>query len=316
VGWRKLPIRAQRTVEQWVFQPDGGVEGFIQRDPNNFSGDIRIPMEKALLFRTTSNKSNPEGRSLLRGAWRAWYFKKRLQEIEAIGIERDLAGLPIGWVPVEWLSDDAASEQVANLNRMKKLVTNIRRDEQEGVIMPLVYDDDGNKLIDLTLLATGGSRQFDTNEIILRYDRGIAGAVLADFVMLGHETTGTFSLSRDKTSLFMLALNSLLDSVASIFNRHAIPRLFAVNGMERENLPRLAHGEIEKIELGALGNFLRELSQAGAALFPDERLENALRQMAHLPERDPDAPPPLPTLPPPSESPSDQNRVPATSTEG
>jgi hypothetical protein len=309
--WPEFPVhRLQRKLEQQS-PPSLQSRSIYIRDVRHTSptDTVCIQVDSPTHMFLAGQTCVPTHNSLLRGAWRAWYFKKRLQEIEAIGIERDLAGLPIGWVPVEWLSENPTPDQATNLARMKKLVTNIRRDEQEGVIMPLVYDDDGSKLIDLTLLATGGSRQFDTNEIILRYDRGIAGAVLADFVMLGHETTGTFSLSKDKTSLFMLALNSLLDSIASVFNRHAIPRLFQVNGIEREAMPELVHGAVEKIELGALGNFLRELSQAGAGLFPDERLENTLRQMANLPERDPEAPPPLPELPPMT-PPSDQDVVP------
>lgn len=59
----------------------------------------RIPMSKAMLFRTESVKDNPEGRSILRNAYRSWYFKRRIQEIEAIGIERDLAGLPVIHAP-------------------------------------------------------------------------------------------------------------------------------------------------------------------------------------------------------------------------
>ena len=58
-------------------------------------GTYTIPMSKALLFRTKSRKNNPEGRSILRNAYRSWYFKRRIQEIEGIGIERDLAGLPV-----------------------------------------------------------------------------------------------------------------------------------------------------------------------------------------------------------------------------
>ena len=53
---------------------------------------VVIPMEKCLLFRTQTHKNNPEGRSILRNAYRSWYFKKRIEEIEGVGIERDLAG--------------------------------------------------------------------------------------------------------------------------------------------------------------------------------------------------------------------------------
>jgi hypothetical protein len=37
-----------------------------------------------LLFRPHSPKNNPEGRSVIRNAYRAYYFIKRLEELEAI----------------------------------------------------------------------------------------------------------------------------------------------------------------------------------------------------------------------------------------
>lgn len=71
------------------------------------------------------------------------------------------------------------------------MVKNLRRNESEGLVLPHGYEAE--------LLSTGGTRQFDTNAIINRYDTKIAQTVLADFIMLGHEKTGSFALSSDKT---------------------------------------------------------------------------------------------------------------------
>ena len=102
IGWRKMPIRAQETLFRWELSEDGGIESMWQVDPAT-GGTHIIPIEKALLFRTTVNKNNPEGRSILRNAYRPWYFKKRIEELEAIGIERDLAGLPVAYLPPEFM---------------------------------------------------------------------------------------------------------------------------------------------------------------------------------------------------------------------
>ena len=72
------------------------------------------------------------------------------------------------------------------------------------------------------LLSTGGTRQFDTNAIINRYDTKIAQTVLADFIMLGHEKTGSFALSSDKTELFSVALGAFLDIICETFNNQGI----------------------------------------------------------------------------------------------
>ena len=108
IGWRKLPIRAQETLYQWEYDDEDNLIAMTQLPPPNY-GLITIPMDKAMLFRTKSRKGNPEGRSILRNAYRSWYFKRRIQEYEGIGIERDLAGLPVFTAPEDiaiWDEDD------------------------------------------------------------------------------------------------------------------------------------------------------------------------------------------------------------------
>lgn len=282
IGWRKISIRSQDTLYKWDFDEHGGIQAIIQQPPPNYN-IIKIPIEKSLLFRTTSRKNNPEGRSILRNAYRPWYFKKNIEEIEGIGIERDLAGLPVAWVPPEILASDADADDKAVYNEIKDIIQNIRRDEQEGVIFPLVHDEDGNKIYDLELMSSGGKRQFDTNEIIKRYDQRIAMTVLADFILLGSNEHGSFALSSDKTDLFAVSLGAWLNSIAAVFNRHAIPRLFKLNGMDLENLPKIKPSDIEKQDLEQLADYVDSLAGAGATLFPNEELQNYLLEIADLP---------------------------------
>lgn len=283
-GWRKMALRAQETVYQWLFDDTGGIRGFIQLD-TNVAKSVEIPIERILLFRTTIIKGNPEGRSILRNAYRPWYFKRHIEETEGIGIERDLAGLPVGWVPPEILAPTATPEQVASKNTMEQIIRNIRRDEQEGVIWPLAYDAQGNKLYDLTLLSTGGNRQFDTNAIIARYDARIAQTILADTILMGHEKVGSYALAESKNDLFTMAITSFVDGMCSVINRFAIPKLFKLNGNSTQLLPKMNHSEIEKVDFKLLTEAIKNLSGAGAVLFPDDELENHLRKLAKLPAK-------------------------------
>lgn len=285
IGWRGFPIRAQSSLWEWQFDENGRILGMVQMAPPDYKLRV-IPMEKSLLFRTTSYKNNPEGRSVLRSAFRPWYFKKHIETIEGIGIERDLAGLPIAWVPPELLSPNASPEDRQVLESIKRIVTNVRRDEQEGIVFPLVYDENGNKVFDFGLLSTGGTRQFNTDAVIARYDQRIAMTVLADFILLGHEQVGSFSLASSKTHLFSVALGTWLNVIAAQFNRIAIPRLFALNSFRLEKLPKLVPGDIEVPNLTELGDYITKLAGAGMDLFPDEKLEDYLRKVANLPKPD------------------------------
>lgn len=284
IGWRKLPIRAQDTLQNWQFDESGEVEAMVQSPPPDFQTRV-IPLEKSLLFRTTVKKNNPEGRSILRNAFRPWFFKRRIEEIEAIGVERDLAGLPMALVPSRIMHPNASATDKALRTEIEKIVRNVKRDEKEGLVFPSDRDPEtGNPVYEFKLLSTGGRRQLDVDQIVKRYDSRIAMSALADFILLGHEKVGSFALSSSKTNIFGTAVGAWLDSIADTFNRKAIPPLFAVNDFRVGRLPMLAHGDIETVDLEELGKIITAASGAGASLFPDPEFENWMRRQMGAPE--------------------------------
>lgn len=290
IGFRKIALRAQETFEKWEFAPNNDVLGMHQLAPPDFKSRY-IPYSKAVLFRTRSPKNNPEGRSILRNCWRPYYFKKRIEEIEAIGIERDLAGLPVAKVPPQVLSPTATDEEKAVVSSMKKLVTSIRRDSNEGVVFPTDETPDGKKTgYSLELLSSSGKRSFDINKTIERYDRRIAMTVLADFIFLGQTGNGSMALSMDKTRLFSAAIGSILDTICETLNNKAIPLLFKLNSFTGlTGLPKLVHEDINSVDIAVLGQFLNNFSAAGASVFgtaenPNIDLVNhVLTKILHLP---------------------------------
>lgn len=279
IGWQKLPIRSQDTLYQWEFDKKDNLKGMTQMPPPDF-GLFTIPIQKALLFRTESAKDNPEGRSILRNAYRPWYFKRRIQEIEAIGVERDLAGLPVFHAPNGIDIWDVNDPEMVNTHAsLLKMVKNIRRDEYEGLVLPYGYE--------FELVSTGGTRQFDTNAIINRYDTKIAQTVLADFIMLGHEKVGSFALSSDKTELFSVAISSFLDIICETFNSQGIPSLIDINGSYFEGItdyPKMRHGDIEEKDIQKMGQYIRDMVGIGIVV-PDDGLEDYVRDVGGLPER-------------------------------
>jgi hypothetical protein len=285
IGWRKWGVRAQETLQEWMIDNDGGIQGMVQMDPSG-GGLHRIPIEKSLLFRTTTNRNNPEGYSLLRNAYRPWHYKRRIEEIEAIGIERDLAGLPMAYVPPEYLSSTATNKQKAVLRSVTEIVQNIKRNEQEGVVFPAAYDDNGNRIFDLTLLSASGARQFDTGAVIQRYDQRMAMSLLSDFLLLGSDRVGSFALGSTKVDLWTLAVDSIAKTIAETVNQFAIPRLLKLNAMRLDKLPVLTYGQVSSVELPEVADFVAKLTDAGV-LTPDHGLEDYLRGLADLPAADP-----------------------------
>jgi len=314
IGWRKLAPRAQDTLDRWEFDPEGGVDGWWQTQ--EMGPDVFLPIEKILLFRTTSYKGNPEGKSILRRAFVSWYYKKRVIEAEAIGVERDLAGMPIFYLPPD-LFDTTDPDKVAAIAEYRHIIENVKNDEQAGLLLPAHYDEAGNQLVKFELAGTGSRRLIDTDTIINRYDRSIAMTVLADFILLGHEKVGSFALSSDKTALFATALGAWLGEIAATFNRHAIPRLYELNGWNPSEAGELVAGDVEKIDIEAFANAVTGLVGAGMITPGSEDDERHARSLLGLPEFIPEAetglgdpipepePEPDPNLPDPEADPDE-----------
>lgn len=289
IGWRKFAGRAQETLLHWVFDDAGDASAMVQLLPTG-GPLLTVPLSRCLHFRTTSYKSNPEGRSIIRNAYTSYYFKKRIQEIEAIGVERDLTGLPVMYVPARWTLQTAQAADKQAFEIAKKVVRDVRRNQQEGVVLPMIFGDAATNYqqeLKLELLATGGRRQFATTEIIQRYNENIAGCVLADFITLGGSGTGgkgSYAMSTNKTDIFSLAMTAILDLIVGEINRKAIPDLLRLNNMADCEVT-LQHGDISRRDLDQLGNYLTSIASAGI-LTPDATLEAHVREEGGLPPAD------------------------------
>lgn len=273
IGWRRLPSRAQTSLAEWEFDEEGDVKAFVQRCEPDFK-TVRIPMSKGLLFRTRISKDNPEGKSLLRNAYRAWFFKKHFEEIEGIGIERDLAGFPVLTAP-EGL--DLWNEEDPRMVKMKadaeSLVASVRRDSEEGILLPHGWE--------LKLLTSGSSRQISIGETIERYDNRIAITMLSDIILIGNNRTGSFALADTKQSLLAAALQAQVSNIADVFNAFAVPRLFALNSFPGLTaLPEIVPSGIQTPSMQEVALMLRAM---GLSIAKDKELLSYLWHILGFP---------------------------------
>lgn len=296
VGWRKFALRPQRTLSRWEYDGDGGIQGMWQ---NTRTGLVFLPIQRCLHFRTTEAGGHPEGRSFLVNARRAYRFQSRLEEFEAVGVERDLAGLPLVEVPVELLSPTATPAQKATLQVIEQVAAGVRNDERAFVLMPssqyVVQDVDEKTGTTRTqamptgykfsLITSGGSRAHDTDKIIKRYSQRIATSFLASFLLLGgSEGKGAQALSGDLTDLFEQAGTGFLDGMTAVINRFGVGNLMRLNGVPPQLWPTLQHGGLSEAAFTAFLDRVNEAVRSGS-ITSDENLETSLRQKLGLPER-------------------------------
>lgn len=289
IGWKKLPIRTQESVQRWEIDLKGDILGFHQLTPQGVSA--YIPMEKAIHYRTTRKRNNPEGWSILRTSYRPYANKKRLEDLEGIGAERDLTGIPKIRVPANVIQG-ADEQSVSARNEWIKVGQGLKVDEQAYVMLPSNRDSNGEFLYDLELIAAPGNRQVNLTQPIERYARQMAMTVLADVILLGHERVGSYAMAETKSDLLNAGIQSFVDDLAEEFTRSAIKRLVVLNGWDERLAPYLEAGQVSNLSTIELGTLLATLSGAGANLLPDKVLQDYLRQRAGLPTGDETEPPP------------------------
>jgi hypothetical protein len=291
IGIRRISPRSQQSLNKWILGDDNVVEGMVQWTPEG--GEVEIPIERSLHFRTTSRRNNPEGRSVLRSGYRSWYFLKRVQEHEAIGIERELAGVPIVRVPAGMITSTEPAD-VAALASYKKIARDLKFNEQGGLVIPSDPWMDaenrpipGTYKVDVDLMNTGGRRAIDTNLTIIRYERDIARSILADFIMLGTDGgRGSYALSEDKSNLFLRSCETTTWQIAAELNKRMVPRLWALNGLDPALMPSIEPGKVAPPNMKELGEFLRNTTLAGFNFSSDTAVSDHLREVGGLPSEE------------------------------
>lgn len=295
IGLLDIAPRSPETTWRWWFDPKDPDEWKAWEQVTESGFRAIIPRERLLLFRTQSVNNNPEGRSLLRSSYISYQRLKLLELAEGRQAIR-AAGLVVARVPGKYMAGSASPEEKAAYASYVALATDVASDKRSAVVLPSDRDDKGNLYVDLSYLPLDTQRAAVSEAAIERYHQRMAARFLAQWILLGAQKSGgSYALASSQTDVFAVALGGWLKTIATEFNRTLIKRLWALNDFDPALQPVLAHGDLEQLDLGALGGFVQQLTAAGMPLFPDPKVENRLRAAAGLPERDPDDPP----LPPP-----------------
>ena len=297
MGVRKLASRAQWTISKFdVDQVTGDCLGVFQ-DYNVGTKQTLIPSNKLLHYKTTNTNADPSGRSILRNAYASYTYLTNLQSIEAIAVERELHGIPIGRMPSDYLSSDATDDQVSLRTSFEKALRDLKLNEQGYILLPsdLLLDAEGkatggvgSRLMDVELIASNGNRNIEIDPIIKRYQHDIARSVMAEFLMLGGSSTGSYAMSKSKTDIFLRSVESYINSIFDVLNRQLIEPLWKLNGLDFALMPKVIPGDVAPHDLHELGSYLRNLNGANINLNDQMDIVDALLENAELPALDRD----------------------------
>lgn len=277
IGWKKLPIRAQESIEGFVFDKDGNELKGVKQNVSKLGLSIEnryqyrdkmevvLPRSKFLHFRVGKHRGDPFGQSPLRHVHGFWRYLAAIEEIEATGVAKDLVGLPVLYLPPQYLSADATPEQKAIRAYYENAMRNLQMNQQSAMILPQAHDPDTKTpLFDLQLLSLDGKKAIDTSKVKEYYKTMIMTALFADVLIMGQTSTGSFALGQIKNSLTGTAAEVLLKNISTVLTNDLARQTYELNGWD---MSRMGKFDYEDLDTADLETFSKAIQRFGATGF-------------------------------------------------
>lgn len=262
VTWKKLAPRHPLDVDDWITDAHGGPAGVAMTNAET-NTKVAIPISKLLVFTNNKEAGDMTGISMLRPAFKPWYFKSQLEKIDAIQKERHGIGIPVIKLPVGYKPADKALAQ--NLGR------NLRTNEQAHIVLPPMWE------IDFADLKGNPVNVLDS----IKYHNGeIVKNILAPFM-----EPGASQGKDDDRIIFLKSSRTAADILVDVFNKYLIPQLVDYN-WQRVGYPKICARRIgEQADWRTMSFAIRNMVGAGI-IRPDDRLEENIREEMDLPAAD------------------------------
>jgi hypothetical protein len=302
VGLRKIAPRSQETIRRWNFSEDGrelesvgqSLE-FVEHGSryrnltNSKDGLLTIDRSKFMLFSADSVKGNPEGKSILKAVYLPYKQMTLLKDQLLLGIAKDLSAIPIVGLPAAMMDKGADEGSKAAYLAYQQLVNNVAAGQQRGIIMPLAYDDQGNKIFDFTLLEAKGQSKFDLPTIIKQFQNDILVALSCDVITMGPDTQGSFSIKDTKTNLLAMAVEHRLSEIRDVLNQDLMAQLYALNGWNKDRMASFEYGDIADVDSEAFSKLIQRVASVGLVEI-DRPVLNKIRDVMGVPQLSNDSP--------------------------
>lgn len=260
----KLAPRMPRSIYSWELTD--GTLGIQQLRNDGFQA--QIPMSKLVVFVNEMEGNNWWGTSMLRAAYKHWYYKNNFYKIDAIAFERQGIGIPKITMPKGYTETDE--------RKATQAMQNLRANENAYLLLPPDYEAE--------FMDMGTTTTRDPSNSIMHHNREISKSVLAQFLELGATSSGSRSLSEDHSTLFLNSLEAIAKTVASEINKNLIKEIVDLNWDGIETYPELDFAGIDKVDIQKLSTAYSSLTTSGA-ITPTDNDQVYLRNVLGLPER-------------------------------
>ena len=293
--------RPQYTIKEWNYDATRqNIIGVEQEAP--VTGErLRIPMIRLLYLVDDTISDAPSGMGLLRHIVSATEALKRFEQLEGIGFESDLRGIPIGRAPLTRLREMVKSGAITEDQRIKieaplrEFLKNHVKTPELGLLLdshPYHAADEANrpstqKQWDMELLHNTSTSLEALARAIQRLNREIARVLGTEQLMLGEDIAGSFALSMDKTQSFILLVEGALKEMRDAVKRDLLYVLWLLNGYPMEMMPEPKTEAVAYQNVKDIAEALNKLALAGVPVAPDDPALNQIRDLMglnHTPE--------------------------------
>lgn len=276
--------RPQATITRWDTER-GKVFGMTQTDPQT-GHELYLHRGKVIYLVDDTISDSPLGLGLLRHLAEPANRLQRFQLLEAFGHETDLRGIPVGRAPLAELqrlvedgklSKEEKEQAEASLREFIK--QHIRNPKLGLLLDSKTYTTGDDKEtpstvyqwdMDLLRGATTGGPQEAAAKSIERVTREMARVMGTEFLMLGGDGKGSLALSRDKTDMFVMLIDSALVEIRETYEHDFLDPLFTLNGWNEDLRPQLKTESIQFRDVEKMAATLRDLAESGAPLIPED----------------------------------------------
>lgn len=175
----------------------------------------------------------------------------------------------------------------------QNIIRNIQNNEQAGLIIPSAYDDVSKQPMfkfSLMGVAGSGSKNYNTNEIIQRFNNQILIALFADILQLGTQQVGSFALSGSKINIMAMAIDYRLKEIQDVLNKDLIPQLFELNGWEETDYPKFVYSDLQDRDMAELAKAIQQVAAVGLIEIDRPTLNVIREEILKVPPKPEDEP--------------------------
>ena len=302
IGLLDVAPRPQATIERWELDEAGNVLGLTQLKPKT-QQEVYLPRSKVVHIVDDALSDSPEGLGLFRHLVESNQRLQRYQLLEAYGFETDLKGIPIGRAPYGKLRDRVENGDISEAQKQQILQPmedfirkHIKSPELGLALDSQPYRGTGDQEAvsstlewDLKLLQGSPTSATAVAAAIERITRDMAIVLGVQGLLLGGDGSGSLALGKSFAEQFALMVNSALGEVAEAYEQDLVGVVIRLNGIAEEFAPSLTPADVHHRDVDQITSALRDLSDAGAVMPPDDPAINAVRGMLGIPEQDLDA---------------------------